>query len=86
MKLFIFVWTIERTAKDMEPEFWKVSQAEHVKRMGELKEKGMTVEPAPAALLDRMRTVTRPMWDDFAKATGPEGAKMLADYRAKVSK
>jgi TRAP-type transport system periplasmic protein len=77
---------IESVAKEMEPEFWKVSEAEHTKRMGELREKGMTVEPAPAALLERMRVVTRPMWDDFAKATGADGAKMLADYRAKAGK
>ena len=78
--------TIEKLAKDMEPGFWKVSEAEHAQRMGQLKQNGMTVEPASKELLDRMRTVTRPMWDDFAKSIGPEGAKILADYRAKTGK
>ena len=77
---------IERLAREMEPEFWKVSQAEHTTRMDELRKNGMTVEPASAELLARMRTVTRPMWDEFAKANGAEGAKILADYRARTGK
>jgi TRAP-type C4-dicarboxylate transport system substrate-binding protein len=77
---------IEQLAREMEPEFWKVSEAEHTQRMAQLKQNGMTVEPASKEMLDRMRTVTRPMWDEFAKAAGPEGAKILADYRAKTGK
>lgn len=77
---------IEKAGKDMEPEFWKVSEAEHARRMDELRKNGMTIEPASKDLLDRMRTVTRPMWDDFAKAAGADGAKALADYRAKTGK
>jgi TRAP-type C4-dicarboxylate transport system substrate-binding protein len=77
---------IEKLAREMEPEFWKVSEGEHTKRMAQLKENGMTVEPAAKELLERMRAVTRPMWDEFAKSAGPEGAKILADYRAKTGK
>jgi TRAP-type C4-dicarboxylate transport system substrate-binding protein len=77
---------IERLARDMEPGFWEVSKAEHVQRMAQLKQNGMTVEPASKELLDRMRAVTRPMWDEFGKNAGPEGAKILADYRAKTGK
>ena len=77
---------IDKLAHEMEPEFWKVSQAEHATRMAELRKNGMTVEPAAKELLDRMRAVTRPMWDEFAKANGAEGAKILADYRARVGK
>jgi TRAP-type C4-dicarboxylate transport system substrate-binding protein len=77
---------IEKLARELEPQFWDVSRAEHTKRMGELKANGMTVEPASKELLDRMRTVTRPMWDSFGKTAGPEAAKMLADYRAKTGK
>ena len=77
---------IEKLAREMEPQFWDVSRSEHTKRMAELREKGMTVEPASKEMLDRMRAVTRPMWDDFAKSAGPEAAKMLADYRAKTGK
>jgi TRAP-type C4-dicarboxylate transport system substrate-binding protein len=54
--------------------------------MAQLKQNGMTVEPASKELVERMRAVTRPMWDEFGKAAGPEGAKMLADYRAKTGK
>jgi TRAP-type transport system periplasmic protein len=77
---------IEKLAKEMEPGFWDVSRAEHTQRMGQLKANGMTVEPASKELLDRMRAITRPMWDDFAKNTGAEGAKLLADYRARTGK
>ena len=77
---------IERLAREMEPGFWDVSRGEHTQRMAQLRQNGMTVEPASKELLDRMRTVTRPMWEEFAKSTGPEGAKMLADYRAKTGK
>lgn len=77
---------LEKTAKDMEPGFWQVSQAEHATRMEELRRNGMTIEPASKELLDRMRTVTRPMWDDFVKTAGADGAKALAAYRAKTGK
>ena len=77
---------LEKLARDMEPGFWEVSKAEHVQRMAQLKQNGMTVEPASKELVERMRTVTRPMWDEFAKSTGPEGAKLLTDYRAKTGK
>ena len=77
---------IAKLATEMEPGFWDVSKAEHAQRMDQLKTNGMTVEAAPRELLDRMRTITRPMWDEFAKNTGAEGAKLLADYRAKTGK
>ncbi len=77
---------MEKTAKDMEPGFWDVSKAEHSQRMDQLKKNGMTIEPATKELLDRMRTVTRPMWDEFGKAAGPDAAKLLAEFRAKTGK
>ena len=82
----LFRSAIERLAREMEPEFWKVSQGEHTTRMEELRKNGMSVEPASAEMLGRMRAVTRPMWDEFAKANGAEGAKILADYRARTGK
>ena len=42
----------------MEPEFWKVSQAERATRMADLRKNGMTVEPAAKEVLDRMRAAT----------------------------
>lgn len=77
---------IEKLARDLEPQFWDVSRGEHSRRMGELRSNGMTVEVASPELLARMRAVTRPMWDQFAKTAGPEGAKILADYRARTGK
>lgn len=77
---------IERVGREMEPQFWQVSQAEHATRMGQLKEHGMTVEPADPALLKRMREVTQPMWEEFAQKNGPDAQSMLEGYRAKVGK
>lgn len=77
---------IEKLAAQMEPEFWKISQAEHGKRMDQLKQNGMTVQVAPKEVIGRMRAVTRPMWDDFPKQAGPDAAKVLADYMAKTGR
>jgi TRAP-type transport system periplasmic protein len=77
---------MERTAREMEPEFWKVSEGEHTKRMEDLRKGGMTVQAPPAAMIERMRAVTRPMWDEFAKANPGDGAKILAEFRAKTGK
>lgn len=76
---------IENLAKEMEPEFWKVSMAEHEKRMDELRKNGMTVEPPTKEMATRMRQVTRPMWDDYKKAV-PESAKIIEAFMAKTNK
>lgn len=73
-------------AAEMEPEFWKVSQAEHAKRMDQLRQNGMTVETNPKALIDPMKKVTRPLWDDFGKQAGPDAAKVLQDYMARTGR
>jgi TRAP-type C4-dicarboxylate transport system substrate-binding protein len=75
---------IEKAARDLEPEFWEVSKAEHTKRVAELKEKGLNLVPAPAALVDEMRKRTKPLQDEYAKPMGPEAIKILADFRAKT--
>jgi len=77
---------IEKIAAEREPEYWKISMAEHVTRMGQLKANGMTVDAPSKAMLDEMRRVTRPMWDDFAKANGPQARKVLDDFRAATGK
>jgi TRAP-type transport system periplasmic protein len=78
--------TIERVAKEMEPEFWAVSQAEDAKRVAELTSKGMKIQPMPKAVVDEMRKLTRDLWDEYAKPMGPEIEKALVAYRAKVGK
>ena len=77
---------ILKAGRDLEPEFWTVSEGEHSERMGQLRANGMTVEPAKAELLEAMRRATRPLWDEFTQKNGPEAAKMLSDYRAKTGK
>ena len=78
--------TIERVAKEMEPEFWAVSQAEDAKRVAELGSKGMKVQPMPKAVVDEMRKLTFSLWAEYAKPMGPEIETALAAYRAKVGK
>ena len=75
---------IEKAARDLEPEFWEVSKAEHATRVAELKERGLNLVPAPAALVEEMRKRTRPLWEEYSKPMGPEAQKIIADYRAKV--
>jgi len=76
---------IEKLAQEMEPEFWKVSMAEHEKRMDEWRKNGMTVEPPSKEMAARMRQVTRPMWDDYKKSV-PESAKIIEAFMAKTNK
>lgn len=75
---------IEKAGRDMEPEFWEVSKGEHVKRVAELKERGLVVVPAPRELVEEMRKRTRPLQDEYAKPMGPEAQKAIADFRAKT--
>lgn len=77
---------IIKAGRDLEPEFWTVSEGEHTVRMTQLRSNGMTVEAAKPELLDAMRKATRPLWDEFAQKNGPEAAKVLNDYRAKTGK
>ena len=76
---------IEALAKKMEPEFWEVSEGEHTKRMAQLQENGMTVSPASADMLAKMREATADMADGFADRVGPEAAKAIADFKASLS-
>jgi TRAP-type transport system periplasmic protein len=78
--------TIERVAREMEPEFWAVSQAEDAKRVAELTAKGMKVQPMPKAVVDEMRKLTAELWAEYAKPMGPETEKALAAYRTKTGK
>jgi TRAP-type C4-dicarboxylate transport system substrate-binding protein len=77
---------IEKIATEREPEYWKVSMAEHETQMKRLLENGMTVEPPSKAMADEMRRVTRPMWDDFVTRTGPEAKKVMDAFMAATGK
>lgn len=43
-----------------------------------LTQKGMTLLDPPAADMDKLRSVTRPMWDEWATKNGPVAKRMLA--------
>lgn len=75
--------TMERLAKEMEPEFWAISQAEHGKRMEQLKENGMTVQAPPADVAAKMREVTADMGGDFVSRV-PEAEAIIAEFKEKT--
>lgn len=74
---------IEAVAAKMEPEFWAISEAEHGKRMAQLKENGMTVEAPTPELLEAMRAATAQMGPDF-EAKVPGAAEIIAEFKART--
>jgi TRAP-type C4-dicarboxylate transport system substrate-binding protein len=78
--------TIERVAKELEPQFWEVSRQDHEKKVAELKANGMTVAPAPKAMIDEMVKRTQPLWEVYAKPMGDEAMAALAAYRKEIGK
>ena len=78
--------TIERVAREMEPQFWEASAADHQKKVAELQANGMQLAAAPKPLLDEMVKRTAPLWDTYAKPMGDDAVKALADYRKLVNK
>ncbi len=77
---------IEALAKELEPEFWTISEAEHTTRMQQLQDNGMTVQLAPAELITRMKEVTRPMWDAFPDEAGDVAGQVLKQYMQATGK
>lgn len=75
---------MEDVARKMEPEFWKISQAEHGTRMEELKSHGMTVEAPSPEVLAKMKEVTADMADEFI-ARVPAAGPVIAEFKAKTA-
>jgi TRAP-type C4-dicarboxylate transport system substrate-binding protein len=78
--------TIERVAKEMEPQFWENSKQDHEKKVAVLKANGMIVAPAPKAMIDEMVKRTNPLWETYAKPMGDEAIAALAAYRKEIGK
>lgn len=78
--------TIERIAKEMEPQFWEVSKQDHEKKVAELKANGMNIAPAPKAMTDEMIKRTNPLWEVYAKPMGDEAVTALTAYRKEIGK
>jgi TRAP-type C4-dicarboxylate transport system substrate-binding protein len=78
--------TIERVAREMEPQFWENSKRDHRMKVAELASKGMTIAPMPKAVVDEMRKRTAPLWEVYAKPMGDEAVKALAAYRTAAHK
>ena len=72
---------IESVASEMEPEFWAVSEAEHAKRMQQLKDNGMTVEAPSSSLAASMRKETADMAGEFSERVGGAG-DIIKKFRA----
>lgn len=78
--------TIERVAREMEPQFWETSKRDHRMKVAELTSKGMTIAPMPKAVVDEMRKRTTPLWEAYAKPMGDDAVKALAAYRSAINK
>jgi TRAP-type C4-dicarboxylate transport system substrate-binding protein len=78
--------TIERVARELEPEFWENSKRDHEKKVAELKANGMNIGPAPRQMIDEMVRLTNPLWDVYTKPMGDDAIKALADYRKAVGR
>ena len=57
--------TIERVAREMEPQFWETSKRDHRMKVAELASKGMTIAPMPKAVVDEMLKMADVRKDDF---------------------
>lgn len=71
---------VTKAAADAEQRGWKVSQekTEEYKRL--LTDKGMTIHKPSAKLMSDMQQVGALMLADWQKASGAEGAAIIADY------
>ena len=73
---------IEALARDMEPEFWTVSEGEHETRMAELTTNGMTVAPVSDALQTIMREATADMTGEVVERVGGESGAIIEAFSA----
>ena len=78
--------TIERIARTLEPQFWENSRQDHERKVSELRANGMTIVPAPKAMVDEMVRRTNPLWEVYAKPMGDEAVAALAAYRRAVNR
>lgn len=76
---------IESLAKQMEGEFWAVSQKEDEKNIGLLTSRGMKVVSPNATLKTTLNKIGSAMWDEYATAT-PMAQPVLSAYRKEVGK
>ncbi len=78
--------TIERVAREMEPQFWENSKQDHLKKVAELKANGMNITDAPKSMIDEMVARTKPLWEEYTKPMGDEAVGALAAYRKEIGK
>ncbi|WP_226577639.1 TRAP transporter substrate-binding protein [Acuticoccus sediminis] len=76
--------TMERIAKEMEPEFWAISEAEHGKRMEQLTSEGMVIEPLSDELKAKMIEVTADMADEYVTRV-PEAGPIIEEFKARIA-
>ncbi|MEO0410644.1 MAG: TRAP transporter substrate-binding protein [Pseudomonadota bacterium] len=57
---------LEALARRLEPEFWAIAKADDARTREILKENGMAIIKPSAIMMEEMRAVARPMWQDFA--------------------
>lgn len=77
---------IREAARQIEPEFWKVSEAEDPVMMENLRKNGMEIAEAPPEVLKAMRDASRPMWMEFANRIGGKAPEIMQAYLKKTGR
>ena len=77
---------IEKIAKEMEAELWRVSRELDDANLKTLTDGGMeVVDPSPEFLRD-LAASAAPLWDAYVKQAGPNAAAMIKEFREKAGK
>lgn len=77
---------VEKAARELEPGFWKASQEDDAKSAAVVREHGMQVAPASAALAADLRKAGLAIQEDFAKKTGDPVPALLKEYQARAKR
>ncbi len=70
------------TSKRLEPQFWGVARMENEAKAKILNDKGVAMGTVSSAMMQKMKTMTSSIVDDYIKDTGPAAAAVIKAYRA----
>ncbi len=76
---------VEAAARELEPEFWQVSERLDTEHTAMLARNGMAVtEPSPAFRAE-LAAAAAPIWDAWVRAAGPDAQRILTAFRARAT-
>ncbi|HDK27391.1 MAG TPA: C4-dicarboxylate ABC transporter substrate-binding protein [Candidatus Atribacteria bacterium] len=70
---------IEKTAHELEPQFWKIAVEENIEKEKILIEKGIEVYDPNPELLEIFKKLSRKIWNDHMNEV-PESVQVIEDY------